>query len=92
MFGDNTFGQRGCKEIKPEFFQNDLFKDYKKYSMPTLIQFKNMSIKIIYVSCGGFHLFAKTNLDEVYGWGRADEGQLGVGILTDKVYEPTLIP
>lgn len=76
----------------PEYFQLDIFKDYKKYSMPTLIQFKNHSTKIKYIACGGFHIFAQTNLDEVYGWGRADEGQLGVGILTDKVFEPTLIP
>lgn len=41
--------------------------------MPTLVQFKNPT-KIKYISCGGFHMFAQTSLDEVYGWGRADEG------------------
>lgn len=47
--------------------------------------------KIEYIECGGEHLFAKTTMDEIYGWGRNDEGQLGVGFLTEKVVEPMFI-
>jgi alpha-tubulin suppressor-like RCC1 family protein len=43
------------------------------------------------VACGGDHIFAKSQLDDIYGWGRNDEGQLGVGFLSDKVEAPTLI-
>ena len=47
--------------------------------------------KISYIACGSNHIFAKTNLDEVYGWGKNDEGQLGAGYLTEKFFEPTKI-
>jgi hypothetical protein len=30
-------------------------------------------------------MFVQSGLDEIYGWGRSDEGQLGVGYLTDKI-------
>jgi len=30
-------------------------------------------------------------LDEIYGWGRNDEGQLGVGYLTERITEPTCL-
>lgn len=43
------------------------------------------------MACGGDHIFAKSQLDDIYGWGRNDEGQLGVGFLSDKVEAPTLI-
>lgn len=33
-------------------------------------------------------MFAKTRLDEIYGWGRNDEGQLGCGFITEKISEP----
>jgi len=29
---------------------------------------------IIYIACGGEHFFAQTALDDIYGWGRNDEG------------------
>ena len=47
--------------------------------------------KVTYIECGGSHIFAKTELDEIYGWGKNDEGQLGVGYLTEKIIHPTLI-
>jgi alpha-tubulin suppressor-like RCC1 family protein len=30
--------------------------------------------KVSYIECGGSHIFAKTELDEIYGWGKNDEG------------------
>ena len=49
------------------------------------------SDKISYISCGTNHIFAKTNLDEIYGWGKSDEGQLGAGFLTEKFIHPIKI-
>ena len=58
----------------------------------SLIDFKfNHQEKIEYVACGAEHFFAKTALDEMYGWGRNDEGQVGAGFLTEKITEPQLI-
>jgi alpha-tubulin suppressor-like RCC1 family protein len=36
-------------------------------------------------------MFAKSSLDQVYGWGRNDEGQIGVGFLTEKLVNPTIV-
>ncbi len=36
-------------------------------------------------------MFVQSGLDEIYGWGRSDEGQLGVGYLTDKITQPVYI-
>lgn len=36
-------------------------------------------------------MFAKTHLDEIFGWGRNDEGQLGCGFITEKINEPMKI-
>ena len=47
--------------------------------------------KVTYIQCGGSHVFAKTELDEIYGWGKNDEGQLGIGYLTEKIVQPTMI-
>jgi len=47
--------------------------------------------KIVYVACGGEHVFAQSCLDKVFGWGRSDEGQLGVGFLTEKIDKPMLV-
>lgn len=44
--------------------------------------------KVEYIACGGYHVFAKTQLDEIYGWGRNDEGQLGLGYISDKICNP----
>lgn len=49
------------------------------------------SDKIVQISCGSNHIFVKTNLDEIYGWGKNDEGQLGAGFLTEKFVVPTKI-
>ena len=65
-------------------------KHFKSYGRPSLIKFPTAD-KIEYIACGGEHLFAKTALDEIYGWGRNDEGQIGVGFLTDKIIEPMFI-
>lgn len=49
------------------------------------------SDKIDYIACGSNHIIVKTNLDEIYGWGKNDEGQLGAGYVTEKLVKPTFI-
>lgn len=62
------------------------------YSRPSKIQFElTYKDKIIYVACGGEHIFARSSLDKVFGWGRSDEGQLGVGLITEKIESPMLV-
>lgn len=36
-------------------------------------------------------MFARSSLDKVFGWGRSDEGQLGVGLITEKIDRPMLV-
>lgn len=49
------------------------------------------TVRINYVTCGGEHLFAISRLNELFGWGRNQEGQLGLGFISDYVAEPALI-
>jgi alpha-tubulin suppressor-like RCC1 family protein len=32
------------------------------------------SVRISFVACGGEHLFAISRMNELFGWGRNDEG------------------
>lgn len=43
------------------------------------------------VHCGSEHLFAISNDEAVWGWGRNEAGQLGMGFLSVSVPEPTLV-
>lgn len=45
-------------------------------------------MRINYIACGGEHIFATSRTNELYGWGRNEEGQLGLGIISDYVNEP----
>lgn len=36
-------------------------------------------------------MFAVSRMTELFGWGRNEEGQLGLGLISEYVYEPTLI-
>jgi alpha-tubulin suppressor-like RCC1 family protein len=36
-------------------------------------------------------MFAVTGTQELYGWGRNNEGQLGLGIISEYIHEPTMI-
>ena len=64
--------------------------DFKKSI--NLIRFPGDSIvRIASVACGGEHIFAISKSNELFGWGRNEEGQLGLGFLSTMVYEPTLI-
>jgi alpha-tubulin suppressor-like RCC1 family protein len=40
------------------------------------------------IACGGDHMFAVLSNDKVFGWGRNDEGQLGLGILSESIKRP----
>lgn len=44
--------------------------------------------KIVAISCGGDHAIAITSSHEPYAWGRNDEGQLGLGYLSDYCASP----
>lgn len=58
----------------------------------SLIRFPGESlVRINYIACGGEHIFAISRMNELFGWGRNDEGQLGLGFVSDFTAEPTLI-
>jgi alpha-tubulin suppressor-like RCC1 family protein len=69
-------------------------KDEQTYSLANIsvIEFPfQQKDRITYIACGGGHIFAKSSIDEIYGWGRNDEGQLGIGFLQEKILSPALI-
>lgn len=98
ILGDNTFGQHAkekdelTKKSGAELakIKASGIEQFTSYAKPSLIAFPTID-KIEYIACGGEHLFAKTSLDEIYGWGRNDEGQVGVGFLTEKITQPMFI-
>jgi alpha-tubulin suppressor-like RCC1 family protein len=52
-------------------------KEMKIYSVCNIskVDFPFLKSDIInYISCGTNHIFVRTNLDEIYGWGKNDEG------------------
>lgn len=40
---------------------------------------------------GSHHIFALTSYYEIFGWGRNDEGQLGLGFISKPIEVPKLI-
>ena len=44
--------------------------------------------RITAVSCGGEHIIALSQNSEPYAWGRNDDGQLGIGFISDCALEP----
>lgn len=88
--GSNSYGQLGFKEgknlpSKPE--NKDSFLNF--FHRIDFFSLENRKVRTI--SCGGEHIFAVTRNEIVFGWGRNDSGQLGLGYIIDQVYEPMLI-
>lgn len=69
-FGDNTHGQLGC----PIGTQWSL----TPRTTPSLVRLPRWEV-IISISAGRFHSLAVTTHGIVYGWGKNDGGELGVG-------------
>ena len=105
VLGDNSFSQHGMEDLPPACSRDELKQAmldkrnnkesgrpeiFLSYHKATPIRFPTQD-KIEYIACGGEHLFARTTLDEVYGWGRNDEGQVGVGYLAEKITSPVMI-
>lgn len=97
VLGDNSYGQHGVEELPAKVGQTAAAEERKRQgfgpgAVISLIRFPfQTQDRIEYIACNGEHLFAKSALDEIYGWGRNDEGQLGVGFLTEKIAEPMFI-
>ena len=66
---DNEDNQKQCDDEFDKEVQIYGFCNISKVHFPFL-----KSDKICYISCGSNHIFVKTNLDEIYGWGKNDEG------------------
>ena len=92
VLGDNSYGQHGKEETPAKAGQGGGREGFGSSATISLIRFRcQAQDRIEYIACNGEHMFAKSALDEIYGWGRNDEGQLGVGYLTEKIVEPTSI-
>lgn len=98
--GSNAYGQL-CKESDHNANQKRNKRDFynlgdKKHNdlseTINLIKFPGGSlVRVQFVACGGEHIFAITRNNELYGWGRNEEGQLGLGNISDFVNQPQLI-
>lgn len=84
--GDDRYGQNTLEEEKgAEFVAKQDDSIFKQIQLDL-----NQSVKMI--ACGGDHIFAVTRHDTVYGWGRNDSAQLGIGIQQDYINVPTIVP
>jgi len=58
----------------------------------SLIKFPGESrLKMLSIAAGGEHIFAVSSTQELYGWGKNKEGQLGIGSISEYEHEPTLV-
>eukprot|EP00057_Strongylocentrotus_purpuratus_P007783 XP_011662257.1 PREDICTED: probable E3 ubiquitin-protein ligase HERC4 [Strongylocentrotus purpuratus] len=77
-WGDNTYGQLGIGTLVTNYTDR-----------PTELT-SLRGVPLVRVACGGFHSFALTISGSVFGWGKNDVGQLGLGNKENKSY-PTLL-
>ena len=66
-WGDNTYGQLGIGSQVTTFT-----------GRPTEVT-SLRSVPLVRIACGGWHSFALTISGSVFGWGKNDFGQLGLG-------------
>lgn len=74
--GNGTWGQLGLGQL------------IREVDKPTLITGLE---KIKYLACGEYHTLLVTEKGNLYGFGSNYDGQLGVGIEKENIYEPTPI-
>lgn len=62
-------------------------------SLPTLVNFFDIkdNHRVSFISCGTEYCMAIENRRKVYGWGRNDSGQLGIGKAIYIVSNPTQV-
>jgi len=72
IWGSNSFGQLGCGPSDNE-------KNSSNPHKVTIVSEEEENLKLKKISCGGMHSAVVTSEGEVYCWGRADSGQLGIG-------------
>jgi len=71
-WGDNAYGQLGTGD------------NYGEY-MPTVISVPlQQGTQIIQIAAGGHHTLALDDSGHVWAWGANDQGQLGIGRITDQ--------
>jgi alpha-tubulin suppressor-like RCC1 family protein len=85
--GDNTYGQLG------RFIDNDTCSSFQL--VPNFLG-ESESRFHYYISCGSYHCIVAIREDiskspTLYGWGRNDNGQLGLGFVSKCVETPTTI-
>jgi len=85
--GDSRYGQIPIEEANEleEFKEVEETQLFKLISMPC----RKMVTKI---AAGGDHMFAITNEERVYGWGRNSSAQLGIGFQQESISTPTPVP
>ena len=77
--GDNSYGQHASEEVKIQAptLSTVNVQEEQTYNLANIsvidFPFKSKD-QITYIACGGSHMFAKSSLDQIYGWGRNDEG------------------
>ena len=53
--------------------------NYTSYTQPKLVTSGNLNYqKVVYATCGGYHNGVITETGDLFMWGRADVGQLGL--------------
>ncbi|EWS73194.1 chromosome condensation regulator RCC1 repeat protein (macronuclear) [Tetrahymena thermophila SB210] len=60
-------------------------------SLPSLVNFFDIkeNRRVSFIACGAEYCMAIENRRKVYGWGKNDQGQLGIGAISTIVHKPT---
>nr|XP_018911277.1 PREDICTED: probable E3 ubiquitin-protein ligase HERC4 isoform X2 [Bemisia tabaci] len=75
-WGSNQYGQLGLNLSTTESIRT-----------PNLVE-SLKGVPIAFIACGGFHSFAITKSNAVYGWGKNTFGQLGIDSESDRLIFP----
>ncbi|KAL4495629.1 hypothetical protein ABPG72_014098 [Tetrahymena utriculariae] len=60
-------------------------------TLPTLLSFFDIkeNRRVSFIACGAEYCMAIENRRKIYGWGKNDQGQLGIGVISTIVHKPT---
>ena len=80
--GNNVNGQLGLnlkvKKEKAKSKGDPMPGDFHRCFSPEPVRFVNMESKVVKIACGEQHTLALTQRGQVYAWGQAKHGQLGI--------------
>ncbi|KAL4446957.1 hypothetical protein ABPG74_014929 [Tetrahymena malaccensis] len=99
IWGSNESSQHAIDELQIEQAYADQTQTKIKINvqtlitstLPTLVNFFDIkeNRRVSFIACGAEYCMAIENRRKIYGWGKNDQGQLGIGVISTIVHKPT---